>query len=82
VAQAIGVEVTELGQSDWVTALMRDGVSQSYAQLVAELFVAHNAGRIDVQAGVTDVRHGQTELRDVIAQISSKVADQGVEPVA
>ena len=66
VADAIGVDVAELPESEWVPTLVRGGISQSYAQLVAELFVAHNAGRIDVQPGA-DVRKGETELGDVLA---------------
>jgi uncharacterized protein YbjT (DUF2867 family) len=77
VAEAIGVQVTELPQAEWVPTLTRGGISQSYAELVAELFVAHNAGRIDVEDGVTDVRRGTTELRDVLREI----ADQRVEAV-
>lgn len=87
VAEAIGVDVTELPQSEWVPALVRGGISQSYAELVAELFVAHNAGRIDVEPGVTDVRKGETELRDVLRGLRElcelrEVADQRVEPVS
>jgi NAD(P)H dehydrogenase (quinone) len=77
VAEAIGVQVTELPQAEWVPTLTRGGISQSYAELVAELFVEHNAGRIDVEDGVTDVRRGTTELRDVLREI----ADQRVEAV-
>jgi uncharacterized protein YbjT (DUF2867 family) len=77
VAEAIGVQVTELPQAEWVPTLTRGGISQSYAELVAELFVAHNSGRIDVEDGVTDVRRGTTELRDVLREI----ADQRVEAV-
>ena len=77
VAEAIGVQVTELPQAEWVPTLTRGGISQSYAELVAELFVAHNAGRIDVEDGVTDVRRGTTELRDVLREI----ANQRVEAV-
>jgi NAD(P)H dehydrogenase (quinone) len=78
VAEAIGVQVAELPQAEWVPTLTRGGISQSYAELVAELFVAHNAGRIDVEDGVTDVRRGTTELRDVLREI----ANQRVEAVS
>jgi uncharacterized protein YbjT (DUF2867 family) len=71
VAEAIGVQVMELPQAEWVPSLTRGGISQSYAQLVAELFVAHNAGRIEVEAGVTDVRMGATELRTVLQEIAA-----------
>jgi NAD(P)H dehydrogenase (quinone) len=81
VAEAIGVDVSELPQSEWVPTLVRGGISHSYAELVAELFVALNAGRIDVELGVTDVRKGQTELRDVVRGLR-EIADQHVEPVS
>jgi NAD(P)H dehydrogenase (quinone) len=38
--------------------------------LVFDLYVAHNAGRIDVEPGATDIRFGTTELRDVFASLS------------
>jgi uncharacterized protein YbjT (DUF2867 family) len=74
VAEAIGVEVAELPQAEWVPTLVRGGISQSYAQLVADLFVAHNAGRIDVEPGITDVRKGETELRGVLDSMRSLVS--------
>jgi NAD(P)H dehydrogenase (quinone) len=73
VAEALGVAVSELPQSEWVPALVQGGLSQSYAELVAEMFVAHNAGRIDVELGVTDVRKGETELRDELASMRALV---------
>jgi NAD(P)H dehydrogenase (quinone) len=51
----------EIPETDWVKVLTRGGASESYAELVRELFVAHNAGRIDVEPG-GEVRHGTTEL--------------------
>jgi uncharacterized protein YbjT (DUF2867 family) len=39
------------------------------ARLVFDLYVAHNAGRIDVEPGATDIRFGTTELRDVFASL-------------
>jgi uncharacterized protein YbjT (DUF2867 family) len=53
----------ELPQQDWIPTLTRAGISQSYAELVFELFVAHNAGRIDVEPG-GEIRLGTTELRE------------------
>jgi uncharacterized protein YbjT (DUF2867 family) len=54
----------ELPEQDWIPTLTRGGISESYAQLVHELFVAHNAGRIDVEPG-GEVRLGTTELTEV-----------------
>jgi len=48
----------ELPQSDWNPTLTRPGLSPSYARSVFELYVAHNAGRIDVEPGATDIRQG------------------------
>jgi NAD(P)H dehydrogenase (quinone) len=59
----------ELPQSDWIPTLTRAGAGPSYAKLVFDLYVAHNAGRIDVEPGATDVRHGTTELRDVFVRL-------------
>ena len=59
------VVARELPQSDWIPMLTRAGAGPSYARLVFDLYVAHNAGRIDVESGATDIRFGTTELRDV-----------------
>jgi NAD(P)H dehydrogenase (quinone) len=69
--KSLGREIVarELPQSDWIPALTRAGISPSYARLVFELYVAHNAGRIDVEPGATDVRLGTTELRDVFVSL-------------
>ena len=74
VGEALGVDVAELPQGEWVPTLTRGGISQSYAELVAELYVAHNAGRIDVERGMTEVRKGATELRDVLLEMRTLVA--------
>lgn len=69
-AATLGRDVTvfELPQAEWVPALMRGGASESYATLVAELYVAHNAGTIDVERGGEVVR-GTTELPAVLASL-------------
>jgi NAD(P)H dehydrogenase (quinone) len=68
-SKILGREIVarELPQSDWIPTLTRAGAGPSYAKLVFDLYVAHNAGRIDVEPGATDVRFGTTELRDVFA---------------
>jgi uncharacterized protein YbjT (DUF2867 family) len=55
----------ELPEKDWIPTLSRAGISKSYAELVFELFVAHNAGRIDVEPG-GGVRLGTTGLREAL----------------
>lgn len=49
-------------ETEWQAALMRAGLSEDYAALLVELYVAHNAGRIDVESGVGEIRRGKTEL--------------------
>jgi uncharacterized protein YbjT (DUF2867 family) len=51
-----------LERERWMQALLAGGLGEGYARLVAELQDAHNAGRIDVEAGVGEVRRGSTEL--------------------
>jgi NAD(P)H dehydrogenase (quinone) len=69
--EILGREVVarELPQSDWIPILTRAGAGESYARLVLDLYVAHNSGRIDVEPGATDIRHGTTELRDVFISL-------------
>jgi NAD(P)H dehydrogenase (quinone) len=50
-------------ESEWIPALTRAGAGESYANLIRELYVAHNAGLIDVEPG-GEVRLGTTELGD------------------
>jgi uncharacterized protein YbjT (DUF2867 family) len=56
-----------LPRSDWVPALARGGLGTSYAELVAAMIDAHNAGRIDVDDQADESRRGPTELREVLA---------------
>jgi NAD(P)H dehydrogenase (quinone) len=55
-----------LPRSDWVPALTRGGLGTSYAELVATMFDAHNAGRIDVDDQADQTRYGATKLREVL----------------
>jgi uncharacterized protein YbjT (DUF2867 family) len=57
----------ELPRPEWLPALRLGGLGESYAQLVVALYDAHNAGLIDVEAGVGELRRGTSELRDVIS---------------
>jgi NAD(P)H dehydrogenase (quinone) len=63
------VHAKELPHSQWRDALLRGGLGQSYAELVVELFAAHNAGRIDAEPGVGEIRRGTTELREALSHI-------------
>lgn len=67
----IGREIVarELPRSDWVPALVRGGVGRSYAGLVADLYDAHNAGRIDAEQGAGEIRRCPTGLEEVFASL-------------
>ncbi|MGY5807309.1 NAD(P)H-binding protein [Rhizobium sp. LEGMi198b] len=60
---------SEMPRPDWIPALVRGGLSASYADLVAELYDADNAGRIDAEPDVGDIRRGRTDLREVLASM-------------
>ncbi|HEX3772680.1 MAG TPA: NAD(P)H-binding protein [Polyangiaceae bacterium] len=52
----------------WADALGAAGLGPSYAQLVMELQDAHNAGRVDVEAGVGEVARGTTTLEEALRE--------------
>jgi len=62
----------ELPRQDWVPALIGGGIGTSYAGLVAAMFDAHNAGRIDVEHGVGEVRRGKTDLRPALEALVAR----------
>ncbi|MDL2406694.1 NAD(P)H-binding protein [Rhizobium calliandrae] len=64
------IATSEMPRPDWIPALVRGGLSASYAELVAALYDAHNAGRIDLEPGVGEVRRGRTGLREVLASMT------------
>lgn len=72
IAAAIGllagrkVVAQPVPETEWQAVLMRAGLSEDYAGLLAELYVAHNAGRIDAESGVGEIRRGKTELVDAL----------------
>ncbi|WP_162950105.1 NAD(P)H-binding protein [Rhizobium jaguaris] len=70
--ELVGRKITarEMSRPDWIPALVRGGLSASYAELVAAMYDAHNVGRIDVEPGVGDIRQGRTSLREVLASIT------------
>jgi NAD(P)H dehydrogenase (quinone) len=61
-----------LPREDWLPALQQGGVGESYAELVVELFDAHNAGRIDADREQGELLHGTTDLRQVLAGILAR----------
>ncbi|MFB2566041.1 NmrA family NAD(P)-binding protein [Rhizobium sp. IMFF44] len=77
VAAAIGsligrdVLAQPLPETEWQAALVRAGLSEDYGRLLVELYTAHNAGRIDVEKDVGEIRRGTTELAEVLRRILS-----------
>jgi NAD(P)H dehydrogenase (quinone) len=73
VAQAIShackrpVEAVALPRDRWAATLAQGGLNARHAQLIVDLFDAHNAGRIDVEAGVSERAFGTTALHEAIA---------------
>lgn len=60
------IAARELPRAQWLPALVQGGLSASYAELVAEMYDAHNAGHIEVEAASGSVRRGETGLRQVL----------------
>ena len=64
------VAAVALPRSEWTATLLRAGLTDKHARLIAELYDAHNAGRIDVDdAAKTERRFGKTTLPEVIASL-------------
>ena len=70
IALAIGREVKakELPRAEWENTLIQAGASARAAALIAELYEAHNSGRIEVVQGC-EVRRGTTSLGDVFRKM-------------
>jgi len=75
VARTIGdlagraVAAREVPRGEWAAMLAGAGLGESYARLITDLYDAHNAGRIDVEADVSERRFGATTLAEVLAAI-------------
>jgi len=65
---ARSVTAEALPREAWAQALVGAGLGNSYAQLVVELQEAHNAGRIEVEENVGELRRGQTTLSEALAK--------------
>jgi uncharacterized protein YbjT (DUF2867 family) len=59
----------ELPREQWTPTLQRAGLGTGHARLITDLYDTHNAGRIDVEAGVGERRFGTTELAEVLATL-------------
>lgn len=68
------VEARDVPRNDWDTMLRGAGLSEPHARLIAELYDAHNAGRIDVEAGISEQRFGATTLRQAFATLVPEAA--------
>ncbi|WP_233855067.1 NmrA family NAD(P)-binding protein [Paraburkholderia sp. HD33-4] len=69
-----------LPRDEWSAMLRGAGLGERHAQLIADLYDAHNAGRIDVEANVSERRLGATSLRHVLGALLSRVT--GTETAA
>jgi uncharacterized protein YbjT (DUF2867 family) len=59
----------EVPRADWRALLHSAGLGERHAGLIVDLYDAHNAGRIDVEANVSERRFGTTTLKEVLAQL-------------
>ncbi|KUY89094.1 MULTISPECIES: NAD(P)H-binding protein [unclassified Burkholderia] len=59
----------ELPRDAWTATLLRAGLRERHAQLIVDLYDVHNAGQIDVEAGVSERFYGKTTLTDALAQL-------------
>lgn len=58
-----------LPRDTWNATLLRAGLSERHAQLIVDLYDVHNAGRIDVEADVSERVYGTTTLEEALAQL-------------
>jgi uncharacterized protein YbjT (DUF2867 family) len=70
------VVAQEVPAGDAIAVLQRAGLGAHHARLIAELYDAHNAGRIDVEANASERRFGATTLAKVMAAMLPRVAGQ------
>ncbi|WP_175780297.1 NAD(P)H-binding protein [Burkholderia anthina] len=57
----------ELPRDAWTATLLRAGLSERHAQLIVDLYDVHNAGQIDVEAGVSERVYGATAPAEALA---------------
>ncbi|WP_133645390.1 NAD(P)H-binding protein [Paraburkholderia flava] len=63
------IDALELPRDTWTPTLKHAGLSDEHAQLIVDLYDAHNAGRIDVERDATERYFGATDLADVFATL-------------
>lgn len=86
VAQALSrasgrdIEAIELPRGEWERTLLSAGMSPAYVRLIVELYDAHNAGRIDVEPGLSERRFGETTIDTVFAGLVPSGAAARIVP--
>lgn len=70
------VKALALPRDQWAATLARAGLSGQHAQLIIELFDAHNAGRIDVQAQAGERAFGATPLDRAVAGMVALIKER------
>nr|WKF61122.1 hypothetical protein HUO10_005649 [Paraburkholderia busanensis] len=63
------VTAREVPREGWAATLENAGLGAAHAQLIMDLYDAHNAGRIDVEANVSERHFGATTLAQALAVI-------------
>ncbi|MCC8404486.1 NAD(P)H-binding protein [Paraburkholderia sp. MMS20-SJTN17] len=74
------VVARQVPRGEWHAVLRGSGLGERYAQLIVDLYDAHNAGRIDVEANVSERRFGTTTLKQVLEPLLSRMS--GTETAA
>nr|WP_282960415.1 NAD(P)H-binding protein [Burkholderia dolosa] len=75
IAQTLGalagrtIAARALPHDAWMPTLLRAGLGERHAQLIVDLYDVHNAGRIDVEAGVSERLYGTTTPDDALARL-------------
>ncbi|WP_431208258.1 NAD(P)H-binding protein [Burkholderia cepacia] len=69
VAAGRAVVAHELPRDTWAATLLRAGLGERHAQLIVDLYDVHNAGQIDVEAGVSERLYGATAPADALVQL-------------
>ena len=59
----------EVPRGEWAAMLQGAGLGEQHARLITDLYDAHNAGRIDVEAQTSERRFGATTLTEALAAI-------------
>lgn len=68
------VVAREVPRGEWAPMLQGAGFGEHHARLITDLYDAHNADRIDVEADISERRFGVTKLAEVFAAVLPRVA--------